>query len=96
MHEARSEAHFDLLGQAGLTVLRRHFKDIDNTAWFYQEYMTAPWNGWWGGAGECEGTPPNNNDIESFWHTLKANMLLSGQRVSAKQLFETVCHPCSM
>ena len=93
MHEARSENHFDMIGQAGLMMLKRHYGDTDNTLWFEKEYMQAPWDGWWCGAAESEGTPPNNNDIESFWRTMKANMLLSGQRVSATQLFETVSLP---
>ncbi len=58
-------------------------------AWLQETYCKAPWNGWWSGASEEVGVTCSNNDIESFWRNLKANMLTS-RRVGYRMLLEDV------
>lgn len=61
----------------------------DNTDWLEKSYLRAPWNGWWCGASEETGVTCSNNDLESFWRSLKSSMLTS-KRVGHRKLLEDV------
>ena len=104
MHCARSETHFDYVARVGMVVARQecHLPGYTLTPWYdtVARARKTTWHGCrrrtarhhgmaGGGASEEVGVTCSNNDIESFWRNLKANMLTS-RRVGHRMLLEDV------
>lgn len=101
MHLARSEQHFEALGDLGGLIMKAHNEE-EAWAWFSKQYCEAPYNGWWIGASEEIGVTPNNNPLEAYWRAMKGHMC-TGTRVGHTKLityvfphvlFLTACDYC--